>query len=83
VHGVGNVVVVALFALSFLVRMETEQYLPDVTPMLLGVAGGLIALVTAWLGGELVYRLGVGVDADANLNASNSLTSAGPAEISR
>lgn len=32
--------------------------------------GGL----TAWLGGELVDRLGVGVDNGANVNASNSLT---------
>jgi hypothetical protein len=32
-------------------------------------------LVGGWLGGELVERLGVGVDDDANLNAPNSLTS--------
>jgi hypothetical protein len=29
--------------------------------------------VTGWLGGELVDRLGVGVDEDANLNAPSSL----------
>jgi hypothetical protein len=34
----------------------------------------IIALVGGWLGGELVDRLGVGVDADANLNAPNSLS---------
>ena len=33
------------------------------------------AMVGAWLGGELVDRLGVGVDQDAGLNASNSLRS--------
>jgi uncharacterized membrane protein len=77
-HGGGNLVVVALFALSFLTRIDAEQYLPDVTPMLLGLVGGGIALVTAWLGGELVYRLRVGVDDEANLNASNSLTGEGP-----
>jgi hypothetical protein len=33
--------------------------------------------VTAWLGGELVYRLRVAVDDDANLNASNSLAREG------
>jgi len=37
----------------------------------LGIAG---ALLGGWLGGELVERLGVGVDPDANLNAPNSLT---------
>jgi hypothetical protein len=29
--------------------------------------------VGGWLGGELVDRLGVGVDSDANLNATNSI----------
>jgi hypothetical protein len=35
--------------------------------------------VTGWLGGELVDRLGVGVDKDADLNAPSSL-SRGPAQ---
>jgi hypothetical protein len=34
----------------------------------------LLALVTAWLGGELVERLGVGVDEGANLDAPSSLS---------
>jgi uncharacterized membrane protein len=33
-----------------------------------------LALVTGWLGGELVDRLGVGVDEGANLDAPSSLT---------
>jgi hypothetical protein len=33
-----------------------------------------LMLITGWLGGELVERLGVGVDEGANLNAPNSLT---------
>jgi uncharacterized membrane protein len=72
-HGVGNLVVVGLFALSFLTRMGDSTYLPDTTPLLLGLLGVAVALVTAWLGGELVYRLRVGVDDGANLDASNSL----------
>ena len=36
----------------------------------------VVALGTGWLGGELVDRLGVGVDDGANLNAPSSL--AGP-----
>lgn len=31
-------------------------------------------MVAGWLGGELVDRLGVGVDDGANLNAPNSLS---------
>ena len=34
----------------------------------------LLALVTGWLGGELVERLGVGVDDGAHLQAPNSLS---------
>ena len=33
-----------------------------------------LALFTGWLGGELVDRLGVGVDDGAHLNAPSSLT---------
>jgi uncharacterized membrane protein len=72
-HGLGNLVVVGLFALSFLTRTSNAAYLPDTTPLLLGVLGLAVACVTAWLGGELVYRLGVGVDDGANLNASSSI----------
>ena len=38
--------------------------------------GVITALFGSWLGGELVERLGVGVDEDANLNAPSSLTHA-------
>jgi uncharacterized membrane protein len=72
-HGVGNLVVVTMFLISFLLRMRSPQYLPDLLPLVFGLVGGGISLVTAWLGGELVYRLHVAVDDDANLNASSSL----------
>jgi len=42
--------------------------------------------VTAWLGGELVDRLGVGVSPNAHLNARSSLDGpelSSPAEIDR
>ena len=41
----------------------------------LGWIGIVIALFASWLGGELVYRLNVGVDRGANLDAPNSLSS--------
>jgi len=72
-HGVGNVAVLALFALSWLVRRGNPDYVPTIVPLVLSVAGLLVAGFTGWLGGELVYRLGVGVDEGANLNAPNSL----------
>lgn len=73
VHGLGNVVVVLLFAASWLMRSDTPAAPPQGALALSFVAGGM-ALVTAWLGGELVDRLGVGVDDGAHLDAPSSLT---------
>jgi uncharacterized membrane protein len=44
--------------------------------VVLSLVGVLLALVTGWLGGELVERLRVGVDEGAHLNARNSLSGA-------
>jgi uncharacterized membrane protein len=81
IHGVGNVVVVGLFALSLLTRWNSPAYLPDILPLVFALLGAGLALFTAWLGGELVYRLRVAVDDDANLNASNSISREGIAEL--
>ena len=72
VHGVGNVVVVLLFAISWLLRRDAPGAPPALALALSFAAGGL-ALVTSWLGGELVDRLGVGVDDGAHLDAPSSL----------
>jgi uncharacterized membrane protein len=80
-HGGGNLIVVLLFAVSFLLRMNGAAYLPDLLPFIVALLGAAIALVTAWLGGELVYRLGVGVDDDAGLDASSSLEDDGLADV--
>ena len=70
-HGAGNVVVTLLFAASWLLR-EPESDL-SVWSLALSLSGAALSLVTAWLGGELVSRLGVGVYDDAGLNAPSSL----------
>jgi uncharacterized membrane protein len=72
-HGVGNVVVVALFILSWLLR-RTNPELPPTGAIVAGVCGVVIACVTGWLGGELVDRLGVGVDDGAHLDSPSSLS---------
>lgn len=72
-HGGGNVVVVVLFAASWLLRRGSPTD-PATLAIVLSVAGFALAGVTGWLGGELVDRLGVGVDDGANLDAPNSLT---------
>jgi uncharacterized membrane protein len=80
-HGVGNLVVVVLFAGSWLLRRGQADYQPDGLAFWLGIIAVLLALVTAWAGGELVERLGVGVDEGANLDAPSSLS--GPATSGR
>jgi uncharacterized membrane protein len=73
-HGVGNVVVVALFAISWWMRSGTAGLFPTSLAFSIAVAALMLGAVTGWLGGELVDRLGVGVDDGAHLNAPNSLS---------
>jgi uncharacterized membrane protein len=72
-HGIGNVVVVVLFTASWLLRGDPETP-PPMLALLLSFGAGGLAMITGWLGGELVGRLGVGVDDGAHLNASSSLS---------
>jgi uncharacterized membrane protein len=72
-HGLGNFVIVVLFAASWFLRRGSVDFVPSALAMILSFAGILLALVTLWIGGELVYRLGVGVDRGANVNAPSSL----------
>jgi len=68
IHGLLNIVVVTLFVISWFMR-RANPATPDVKAMILGWIGIVIALFASWLGGELVYRLNVGVDRGANLDA--------------
>ena len=72
-HGGGNVIVILLFAGSWILRLSAPDN-PDTTALALSFLGLLLALVTGWLGGELVDRLGVGVAPGAHLNAPSSLS---------
>lgn len=72
-HGGINVFVVVLFALSWFMRRPSPAT-PSMGAMVLGFVALVLALVAAWLGGELVYRLSVGVDIGAHENAPNSLS---------
>ncbi len=71
-HGIGNVIVVALFIGSWLLRRGNGM-IPSWTAIALAGIAVAIAGVTGWLGGELVDRLGVGVDDGAHLDAPSSL----------
>lgn len=58
-HGIGNVAMLLLFLVSAWQRTRTGT--PDALGYGAAFAGIAVAFGAAWLGGELVFRLGVGV----------------------
>ena len=75
-HGIGNLIVAGLFTASWATRRRRPQR-PPRAALILSATGAGLALVTEWLGGELVDRLGIGVHEGADVNAPSSLTSPG------
>jgi uncharacterized membrane protein len=73
IHGVGNIVVVVLFAVSWLLR-TSNGWEPTAWALVCSFAAVVLAVATAWMGGELVERLGVGVDEGAGVDAPSSLS---------
>lgn len=74
VHGLGNVVVVLLFAGSWLLRWQAGGWTPTPWALVGSFAAVVLAVITGWMGGELVERLGVGVDEGAHTDAPSSLS---------
>jgi len=72
-HGIGNVGVVLLFIGSWLLRRGNPAT-PPMAAIVLSAVAVCIALVTGWLGGEMVDRLAIGVDEGAHVNAPSSLS---------
>jgi uncharacterized membrane protein len=72
-HGGTMVVVVLLFIGSWFMRGSAAN-VPSNGALTLSFIAVVLALVGGWLGGELVDRLGIGVDAGANPNAPSSLS---------
>lgn len=58
---------------SWLLRGE-PGVAPGTLALVCSFAGGGLAMMTGWLGGELVNRLGVGVEEGAHLDAPSSLS---------
>ncbi|WP_018348662.1 DUF2231 domain-containing protein [Longispora albida] len=75
VHGLGNVVVLVLFAVSWLLRADSADWAATGVALGLSFAGAVLSVLTGWLGGELVQRHGVSVDDDASLDATSTLAS--------
>ena len=70
-HAVGNVFALTFFTVAVLLRGGSAA--AGWTPLALEVMALALLGVTAWLGGELVDRLGVGVADGAHLDAPSSL----------
>jgi len=67
-HALINVAVMLAFAVCWFARLTGDRAVNGAL-FALEVLALLASGVSAWLGGELVDRLGVGVDRDANLDA--------------
>jgi uncharacterized membrane protein len=73
-HGGSNVVVVLIFATVWFMRSDAPDVAPSSALFFLEVAALVLGSVAGWLGGELVDRLGVGVDDGAHVDAPSSLS---------
>jgi uncharacterized membrane protein len=71
-HGLSNVLMVALFAVGWLLRTGAPGD-PGVLPILLSFLGVGLASLGGYLGGELVFRLGIGVAEGASPNGPGSV----------
>jgi len=75
-HGAGNTVVLVLFLIAWLARGDSPDHVASTGLFTLEVIAIAVSGVAAWLGGELVDRLAIGVDEHAHPDATSSLTGA-------
>jgi uncharacterized membrane protein len=73
-HGASNVVVVLAFSVVWWMRTKGTDVAPSGGLFGIELGGLVLGSVAGWLGGELVDRLGVGVDDGANVDAPSSLS---------
>ena len=63
-HLIGNVIALVLSAISLYFRLSSEAPVVSGTQLLLSILVVVIFAVTGWLGGELVFKHGVGTKAE-------------------
>jgi uncharacterized membrane protein len=73
-HGLINGVVLVLFAISWLLRWNAGAWEPRPWALVCSFVAVVVAGAAAWLGGELVDRLAIGIDEGANPDAPSSLS---------
>lgn len=72
-HGSISVVVLMLFATSWWIRGADFHYVPSASALALSFIAFVLVLVAGWLDGELVQRLGAGVNRKAGVDVAGSL----------
>jgi uncharacterized membrane protein len=80
-HAFANATVILLFGFSWWLRRPAPSQ-PVTSALVFSFCGVSISFIGAWLGGELVDRLGVGIDDGAHLDAPSSLSNFSATEIS-
>jgi uncharacterized membrane protein len=73
-HGLLNSFVLLVFLVCWALRLDATDHAPSGAIVVAELIAVGVAGVAAWLGGELVDRLSIGVDEDAQPNATSSLT---------
>jgi uncharacterized membrane protein len=73
-HGLGNVVVLVLFAASWLLRRAATDWHATPGALACSFAGIVVAIAAGYAGGELVERWGVSVHDNANVDAPSPVS---------
>ena len=76
-HALSNVTALLVFAGVFWMRSNSVNLAPTPRLFAMEMVALMFGALGGWLGGELVDRLGVGVDNGANLDAPNSMSGKG------
>lgn len=78
IHGLCNAAVLVLFVIAWITRVNNADHATSAGPLALQIIGVVVLGVSAWLGGELVDRMGIGVAGDAHPDAPSSLSAGRP-----
>lgn len=74
IHAIGNDAMLILFAISWWLRFNNPDYAAGAVAFVLAVLAIALGGPASWFGGELVMRMGIGVEPGAHPNASSSLS---------
>jgi uncharacterized membrane protein len=82
-HGAANTVVLLLFVLVWILRSDNAEHTLSAGLFVVELLALAVSGVAAWMGGELVDRLGIGVHHDAHPDAPSSLSTGAAARARR